>query len=386
MENIKIIFLTGSYGNGHIQVTKALQQSFHNQGVKEILTVDLFQEAHPLITSMTKYLYIKSFTFGQGIYGMFYYRTKEMNNRKKMTKWFNRFGMLKLKDIIEKEKPDIIINTFPMLSAPELKKHLNISTPIFNVLTDFCLHNRWIHHEISKYYVASQEMKTSMIKLGINHNQIRVTGIPIKSDFEKDVPTSPFYEKYNLCLNKTTVLLMAGAFGVLKDTEKIAFDLSKLTNTQVVIICGNNKKLEESLNNQFATDNHVHVFGYLQDMHELMRIASVMITKPGGITLSESLALQLPLVLYRSVPGQERENASFFSKYGAAFHVDTSEGVLHSTKQIIDNDQLRNEMQDQMKKLYQSNSSEIISQDILQVYEDISHSKATIQTRKSATI
>ena len=119
----KILILTGSYGNGHLKVSKTLKEVFIKHGMKQIVESDLYLDAHPLITKASKYLYIKSFTYGQRLYGMFYYG----GNRQK--KYFqadimNYYGMKKLTYLVETMKPDLIVNTFPMLVVPQLRKKL----------------------------------------------------------------------------------------------------------------------------------------------------------------------------------------------------------------------------------------------------------------------
>jgi processive 1,2-diacylglycerol beta-glucosyltransferase len=365
-KHLKVLILTGSYGNGHLQVTKSLQQMFLKKGVQDIVISDLFAEAHPLITNFTKYLYIKSYSFGQHVYGLFYYGSREMEHNKKITSWFNAFGMRKLKETIEKEEPDVIVNTFPMLVVPEFRKKTRKRIPSFNVLTDYSLHNRWMHAEIDKYYVATEDMKQEMIELGIQDTAIQVSGIPIHSSFERACSISTIYQKYALNPSKKMILIMAGAYGVLKDTQDIVQDLSEDGENQVVVVCGNNGTLRQRLEKMFAEQECVRILGYINEIHELMRIAAVMITKPGGITLSEAIALQVPLVLYRSVPGQERENARYFAKQGAAVKVQHIPELISQTKTILKNDELRMSLRQNMELMYQARAAQFICEDILQ--------------------
>ena len=96
----------------------------------------MFGESHPFITDITKYLYLKSYTIGKELYRLFYYGVEKIYD-KKIASWYANFGRKRLKTLLQVEKPDIVINTFPIIAVPELKKQTGISIPVYNVLTDF---------------------------------------------------------------------------------------------------------------------------------------------------------------------------------------------------------------------------------------------------------
>lgn len=369
MQSIKVLILTGSYGNGHLQVTTTLEKQFRAKGITTITTCDLFQEAHPAITKMTKYLYIKSFTVGQKVYGSFYYGTNSMKNDYRVTTWFNQFGMDRLKEVIATVQPDIIVNTFPMLVAGEWKKQTGATIPVVHTLTDFCLHSRWLHPNVDHYFVASEEMKQEMMDLGFPPSCISVTGIPVRSSFEEKKNKQLLWKKYRLDPAKKTILLMSGAFGVLKDTDYLASELAEMKDSQLVIVCGNNLELQELLKKKLGEYKNVLILGYVQEIDELMEMATVMITKPGGITLSEALAKHVPLVLYRAVPGQEKENALYFEEKKAAVHVQTVEEVLWNTSRIVENEEVRITMEQALQQLYQPLAADVIVSNLLEMIE-----------------
>lgn len=172
-----------------------------------------------------------------------------------------------------------------MTVVPEFLKKTGSPLPMVNVLTDFGLHNNWIHEEIGRYYVASEDLKAEMIRKGIPSDKIKVTGIPIQSSFEEDYDKDVLLESYGLNKNMPVTLLAAGAHGVLKNMVDIVDRLLAIKNNQVIIVCGHNKKLKMSLTNKFGENNHVKILGYTNNMDDLMKLSNVMITKPGGITL-----------------------------------------------------------------------------------------------------
>ncbi|MEQ6375618.1 glycosyltransferase [Bacillaceae bacterium S4-13-56] len=364
----KVLILTGSYGNGHLQVTRTLSETFKRKGINNIVVSDLFLEAHPTLTSITKSFYIMSYTYGQRLYGLFYYGGNKQSILSK-TAFIHKLGMQKLEEIVENEKPDIIVNTFPMLVVPEFRKKKGVTIPIFNILTDFCAHKNWIHEEIDRYYVATEELKQDIMNSNVPLSNIRVTGIPIQPQFEEDLEKQEILHKYDLKKDSEVILIIAGAFGVLKDMEEIVAKLSKEHRYQVVVVCGKNEKLRKKLTNRFLNTPRIKILGYSNHLYELMSVASIMVTKPGGITLSEALAIKTPLVLYRSVPGQELENACYFERKGAAFLVNDPTALIEKITQITRDSHLQNEMKLNMKKIHNPNAASVICTDILQFLE-----------------
>jgi len=364
MNNPKALILTAKYGNGHVQVANTLEKKCKQLNM-DVVVCDLYREAHPIITEVTKYLYLKSFSYGKQFYRLFYYGVDKMYNKRIMNIYYS-MGFKRLHELITAEKPDFIINTFPMIVVPEYRKRTGKVIPTFNVLTDFCLHRIWIHPNIDKYYVASNEVKEKLLKLGISPVDVKVTGIPIREQFEENIDTASLYEKYELNPNKKTLLIMAGAHGVLKNVKELCESFIQHKDLQTVVVCGKNDSLKEQLlplANQYPTK--LKAFGYVERVDELFRVSSCMITKPGGITLSEATALGVPLILYKPVPGQEKENAEYFKRNGAAIIVNKIDQIQDVVEHLLKNPQTINNMQKNIQKLYHQNACDTILQDIL---------------------
>ncbi|MEA5632618.1 glycosyltransferase, partial [Bacillus velezensis] len=173
-------------------------------------------------------------------------------------------------------------------------------------------------------------------EIGTHPSNVKITGIPIRPQFEESMPVGPIYKKYNLSPNKKVLLIMAGAHGVLKNVKELCENLVKDDQVQVVVVCGKNTALKESLSALEAENgDKLKVLGYVERIDELFRITDCMITKPGGITLTEATAIGVPVILYKPVPGQEKENANFFEDRGAAIVVNRHEEILESVTSLL---------------------------------------------------
>jgi processive 1,2-diacylglycerol beta-glucosyltransferase len=363
--NPKILILTAKFGNGHVQVAKVLEQTCKQMGLKNVFVSDLFSEAHPILTELTQYLYLKSFTIGKQFYRIFYYGIDKMYN-KKITKLYYHFGIKRLEQLISEIQPDLIINTFPFNVVLEYQSKTGNKIPTFNVITDYCLHKIWVHHEIDKYYVAAENVKESLLKVGVPASSVKITGIPIRKSFEEPLNPSAIFNKYHFDSNKKILLIMAGAHGVLKNVKEICQTLSAHHNIQIVVVCGKNEALKEELFPLSKQIENLRVFGYVERIDELFRISACMITKPGGITLTEATALGLPCILYKPVPGQEKENAIFFERQGAAVIANGLDEVIFAVDRLLRHEHRLTAMKSAMKSLHRANAAVAVIEDILQ--------------------
>jgi processive 1,2-diacylglycerol beta-glucosyltransferase len=214
--------------------------------------------------------------------------------------------------------------------------------------------------------VSTFDLKRTLLKQGVPSYRVHVSGIPIRNTFEDDIHPSILFKKYQIDPIKKVVLIMAGAHGVLKNTTELCQQLLMNHSVQVIVVCGNNKLLKNELHKiEPMYKKRLHVFGYVERVDELYRISSCMVTKPGGITLSEAAALSLPVVLYKPVPGQEKENALYFQKKGAAIIVTRPEDVVVEVKRLLKNEQKLLSMREHIGQIHLKNSAQVIIEDIL---------------------
>lgn len=365
----RIMILTASYGEGHLQASNALKQRFLAHGIEEVHIVDLMKEAHPLLNTISMKLYIKSTQtpkYGLDYYGWSYYMTRDTKPEGSWNKYFNLLGKKKLKEMIQELRPDAVINTFPFGAAPEIGREASI--PTFTVVTDYALHSRWIHPDNEKYYVATQELKQELLAKGLDDDQVQISGIPIRQAFTNvSGAKNRFLDRIDP--NKKTVLILAGSYGVLNHIEDMANALRKRGDCELAIVCGRNRKLENKLSEMFATDSNVRIFGFVEHIHELMALSSCVVTKAGGLTLTEALALRLPIFIYKPLAGQEKENAVYFENKGMAKISNTTAELEQQIVQFLSDSSMPQQMKACMESVQKADAAEFIVQDVLKTVE-----------------
>jgi processive 1,2-diacylglycerol beta-glucosyltransferase len=362
--DLKILIFYASYGEGHIQVSKALINSFKDKGFKNIKMIDLLAEAHPVLDYLSRFFYLKSTSYWPQLYGWSYYRTYNMKHDQLIGKWLNSLCIPKLEAIIQREKPDAVINTFPMLSMSELRKKIGLFIPTFTVLTDYILHSRWLHPGTDKYFVATEDLKKTMIQKGIKGEQITVSGIPVRKVFQQTFDVQVIVKKYDLDPQKKNVLIMANAYSGMSNLKKMISALL-LEDVQILFVCGNNNGLRTKLETLFEYETNVKIMGFVDQIQELMAISSCIITKAGGITLTEAIVLRLPILVFRPLPGQELENALYLAEKKLLFITNKVIEIKNIVHQLISNHEQSSQLKQAMGAMHKEAASEFIVSEII---------------------
>ncbi|MDU3139557.1 MAG: diglucosyl diacylglycerol synthase [Staphylococcus lugdunensis] len=366
----KILIITGSFGNGHLQVTESIVNQFNEMNLDHLSVIehDLFMEAHPLLTSICKKWYINSFKYFRNMYKNFYYSRPEEIDKC----FYKYYGLNKLINLLLKEKPDLILLTFPTPVMSVLTEQFNMNIPIATVMTDYRMQKNWITPHSQRYYVATEDTKADFMSVGIPASHIKVTGIPISDKFEAPIDKDAWLRKHKLDPEKPTILMSAGAFGVSKGFDQlIKAILDKSPHAQIVMICGKNKGLKQSLAFEFKEQENVLILGFTKNMNEWMASSQLMITKPGGITISEALTRTLPMVFLNPAPGQELENARYFENKGFGRIADTPEDAINCVSELTHDVQALQAMSQRMKKTKVDYSTYKLCTDLLSL---INHS------------
>ena len=249
-----------------------------------------------------------------------------------------------------------------------LKKKGKISCKIATVMTDFAMHKQWLigHEYTENFFVSNENMKQDMVKYGVAENKIHVTGIPMSNRFFENFDTKKIYEMFKLNPEKNVILFFGGGeFGLGKDrtVQILKAFIQTVPNYQIVAVAGKNEKMEEtfeSLAQDCNAKDRVRVLGFTDKVPELMHIASLVVTKPGGLTTTESLASELPMVIINPIPGQEEENAEFLVSKGVGIWIKKEDVPEKVITELFSSPDTLEKMRENAKLLAKKNSTEEI--------------------------
>jgi processive 1,2-diacylglycerol beta-glucosyltransferase len=362
MSKEKILILYGSYGEGHQQAAKAIRDSFRKkQPNVEVILSDFMELTHPLFHPISQYLYIQGLKKLPSAYGYLYDKTRSFNYFSLFLKKFNRFGMGRLLKLIQTLNPTVVVSTFPVASGAMsmLKSYGLTNVPITTVITDHTDHSYWIYPLTDQYIVGSELVKLALLKYNIPEQQITVTGIPIRTEFSEYVNIEEITKKHGLDPEMPTVLLMGGGCGLFGDGPSLIKALEAVPmRLQLIFVCGNNYKLQLQLTEQLACSKHrVHINGYIDHIHELMGVSHFMVGKPGGLTVSEALAMELPMIIFNPLPGQEEDNTRFLLQSGVAFHAESVQDLTDILVEGLQHPEILKSMRELSRKVQKKSAA-----------------------------
>ena len=360
-EKDKILILSATFGDGHKQVAKAISEAVeYTLPNASPIILDIMEWIHPYLYPVSLFVYKRGIKRFPQVYSYFYKKTRVKNSFSTKLNSLFTFGLQTMLEVIQRIKPRVVVSTYPFAAGiiSKLKEQGLINIPAVTIITDYTDHSYWIHPYTDLYIVGSNQVRDRLISLGIEDDKIKNTGIPVRQRFIESQPRELLLEKYGMNSNKFTVLLMGGGDGFIGKGRSTFRALESVSQTlQLIIVCGRNKRLKKQLELELKDYKHdVLLLGFCENIQELMAISDLMITKPGGVTTSEALAMGLPLLIYHPLPGQEEDNAEFLWKSGLAFLAKTENDLILKIESILNDSRDLKSMQ-QMTEPYQTRTS-----------------------------
>jgi len=328
----KVLFLPFlQIKTGHHHVAEALTEEFlaNNDNLicqtREILS-DRFGQLEFLV-SKTYLQWIHHFPES---YHWLYKKMVYNDDKSSRYMMYEFLFLSKMKSILNEEKPDLIICThaLPSYILSQLKKRNKINIPIINVYTDFFVHNLWGKEHIDYHFVATEKMKSYLMSHGVSDKNIFISGIPT----HRKIKVNQRMKERN---QRLKVLIGGGSLGIGFYEEIIP----KLKNDQITyyILCGRNKDYYNVLKQRKLS--HIVPLPFIhskEDMNRLYDHMDAIITKPGGVTVSECFKKQLPIFVYDALPGQEQINLKELSQLGLIFYSEAWKENGQLEKDLVD--------------------------------------------------
>ena len=365
----KILILSAAVGAGHLRAAEALEKEFRRQMPSaEIKNIDVLNYTNPLFRRLYGKAYIEMVNTMPEVLGWMYDSLDKpwQNERRRLA--LNKLNTQPLIKFLKNYQPDLAVCThfLPAEIISWLRAKKKIDFPQAIVVTDFDAHAMWLCHHYEQYFVALDETRVHLEKLGIPAEKLTVSGIPIDSVFAETKDKSVMREKYGLAQDKLTIMVSAGGFGV-GNIEHLLLALADLqTPAQILAICGRNEELKaklekiavEKLNNERVTFKPV---GFTKEMDEYMSASDLIVGKPGGLTTSEALAKNLIFVVVNPIPGQEERNSDHLLEKGCAIKCNNLPTLAYKIDELV-KDKARFEMMNaNVSKFARPNaSSEIV--------------------------
>ena len=393
----KVLIMSASTGGGHNRAARAIKEELESRTIDnmsiECEIVDSLKLVNNTMDKVISRGYEKSALYTPKAYGSVY-RFSETTIASKNEFKTNPLTSLmarKFKHLLNESTPDLIIGThpFPMIALSTLKKNNNIHSlsrsesfykstkvdipPMISVLTDYTTHSTWIQNEIDYYIVGHEYVKELLVYEGVDSEKVKAFGIPVEKSFLSHRDRETVLTELGLSPEKLTVLLMGGSFGAgnIKETleDLIAID----RGFQILVITGRNEHLKDKLSKMLDSTIHnknICLLGYTNKMNDILASIDVLISKPGGLTTTEALLNDVPMIVPYFIPGQEEENLDFLTNCGAALRTTKKYSLPVLLKVLIDDPSRLDNLRKNIKSIRKFDSAVNISNLVVDILTD----------------
>ena len=366
----KVLVLSASAGAGHMRAAEAVEGAIVEMGAAaEVRHIDTLQYTNKLFRHLYSKAYIEMVNKTPEVLGWLYDHLDKpwKNERRRLA--LDKLNTRPFVRMLHEYQPEITICThfLPAEIISWLKAKRRIATRQAIVVTDFDVHAMWLCHHYEHYFVALDETRVHLERLGIPPEKITTSGIPIDTVFAEQKDKRAMRDKHGLDQEMTTILLSAGGFGV-GPMEHIIHSLAEMRHpAQVVALCGRNEELKSRIERaarRLAPTSRILVkaIGYTKEMDEYMTASDILLGKPGGLTTSEALSKGMVFVIVNPIPGQEERNSDHLLEDGVAIRCNNLPALAYKMDRLLEDPLRLSTMQANARRLARPHAArEIVS-------------------------
>lgn len=302
---MKAVILTGRFGMGHYKAAQAVKERLAEAyGNIQVEIIDWMEYIYPRSSKAVYKVYTWIADYCKWGYNLRYEKLEDGGTNQKPEAFLaGRRGM---KRLMREKKPDVIVAVLALCAktVSSYKEKYGCPVPLITCVTDITAHSEWINDNTDAYMVGAETVKEQFMKKGVAEEKIFVTGIPVTEAFMTGNITGREG-------NERKLLFMGGGLGLLPRKLSFYEELDKIADTEITVITGKNQRLKQKLEGRFS---HIQVLGYVENVADYLKEADLVVTKPGGVTLFEAIAVQTPIAAMNPKMRQECHNADFIEK------------------------------------------------------------------------
>ncbi|MQR00937.1 MGDG synthase family glycosyltransferase [Glaciimonas soli] len=377
----KILILSVSAGSGHMRAAEAIKAYATEFPDVEAVHLDAMDYVSSGFRSIYTDFYLHLVNRHPAVWGYVYQKSDNAlpsATMQKLRRAMERLSTRALRAAINDHAPEAIICTH-FLPAEMLAReiaNLRMTCPVWVQVTDFDLHSMWLQPHMQGYFAASEEIAFRMASKGVNPAAIHISGIPIMPAFAQPLDRAHCAATFGLDARRPIVLMMSGGAGIGGVDKTVQRLLSMDGNFQLLAVAGKNVELLANL--QQIADKHPHrlrALGFTQQIEQLMACADLAITKPGGLTTSECLAMGVPMIIHSPIPGQEERNADYLLEQGAALKAVDLSALEYRLNVLLQHPHLLAQLRSRSQALGRPHAGRTVLHTVLQQLESKSQQR-----------
>ncbi len=365
----RVLLVSSSVGAGHNQAAAALMAGLKDAG-PQVETE--FIDALSVVPWWFRLVYAGGYTLLvtrlPRLYGWGY----RLNNRPKTPRrtlvergrlWVERMALRRLRRHVLARRPVLVMATH-YLAMPMIGRLIGRGAArlrMFAVITDNEPHRWWFSENVERYFVANQCVAEAIRPWGVEADRITVSGIPIHPKWTAPLDRRRILRDWSLPGDRPIVIVSGGTYFTVGPIREIARGILHNTEAHVIVLTGNDKKLQAELAELSGEAGRIKPVGFTDRVHELAEVAALFVTKPGGLMTAECMAKGVPMVLTRPVPGQESANAEMLAREGAAVIAPSTEDVIREVTRLLEMPEALGALAANARRLYRPATETIVS-------------------------
>jgi processive 1,2-diacylglycerol beta-glucosyltransferase len=323
-----ILVLSASVGAGHMRAAQAVELALRQVAPDaNVRNVDVLTLTNAAFRRLYGKAYLDLVNLAPHVLGYLYDHMDKPrgadSKRDKLRLALEKLNLKNFVELMEQGAWDVVVNThfLPAEIIASLRREGRLSVPQITVTTDFETHRLWVNEPCDHYTTATEEGAAYLRHWGVT-GPISVTGIPIHPVFSEPKDRAECVRKQGLVGDRPVILQLAGGFGVGPIAKLFGGILAVELPLEIVVVAGKNEEAKRELEQVAIPQRHrVKVLGFTDQIDELMCVADVVLSKPGGLTTSEVLARGAAMAIVNPIPGQESRNSDFLLERGAAIKI-----------------------------------------------------------------
>lgn len=358
---MRILILSCNTGEGHNAAARAMKQRIEYEG-HEAVVLDYMLLKSERASRIVSNGYINTAKYIPRLFGAAYSAALKLSSpkRKSPVYWANRFMGKYLRAYLAENEFDAIIIThlYPAEALTYLKRRGELRQKVLAIATDYTCIPFWEETDCDWYISPHRDLIPEYVARGMDERRLYPCGIPVAMEFARREDAREARRRLGFRPDQPMYLIMGGSMGFGK-IQAFAYALCRMKREedQVVIICGNNRRLHRFLSKELASLPNVHVLAFVNNVWEYMAACDVLYTKPGGLTSTEALVGNVPFIHTAPIPGCETRNRQFFEKNGLSL---SASGILSQVelgRMLMESEGVREQMRARQREFAQPDAS-----------------------------
>jgi processive 1,2-diacylglycerol beta-glucosyltransferase len=325
----RILVLSAAVGAGHVRAAQALEAALRELSpTATIQNIDILTLTNAAFRRVYGKAYLDLVNKAPMVLGLIYdFMDKPVapkNPGDRLRLMVEKLNLTRFRAMLEEAHWDVVVNThfLPAEIIANLRVRGKIAQRQMTVTTDFETHRLWVNQPTEQYTTATAEGAAYLGSFGVPMEHTSVTGIPIHPAFSKPTDRDACLATHGLVGDRPIILQLSGGFGVGPIAKLYQGLLTIKTPVEIVVVAGKNETVKAELENILVPNRHrAKVMGFTHQIHELMAVADIVVSKPGGLTSSEVLASGAAMAIVNPIPGQESRNSDYLLEQGAAIKI-----------------------------------------------------------------